>query len=417
MADASANRSPSRGIRTICLPCTEEEYPTLVRDSQRFRCWLQESFRLHPELFPESFAQGFCLDDRRTSKKTGLVLRRIKLRDGQRFTIRPAFMMPYMTAGTGDVENPLFLRRFGVPYWALAHVFGRNPMYWFRLECQLGRNSLVGTTVRKSDIPEDLLADEHHQTCDGDKVFVATTVAAGCCLGVAVAEAAGTQELTAAYQVFRDEACNVDPAYAPKTVNTDGWQGTQAAWRTLFPLITLLRCFLHGWLKIRDRAKNLKEQFFELSTQVWDLYHAPNKRSFAQRLRHLEKWASRNLSGVVLEAVRDLCAKKSLWLKAYDHPRGHRTSNMLDRIMRPMNRYFFDGQHLHGTTASNERHIRGWALLLNFAPWNPATTKANDGWQSPAERLNKYRYHDNWLQNLLISASLGGYRIRAPQNA
>jgi hypothetical protein len=32
------------------------------------------------------------------------------------------------------------------------------------------------------------------------------------------------------------------------------------------------------------------------------------------------------------------------------------------------------------------------------------------GWQSPAERLNQHRYHDNWLHNLLVSASLAGYR-------
>ena len=124
----------------------------------------------------------------------------------------------------------------------------------------------------------------------------------------------------------------------------------------------------------------------------------------------------RNVSGIVLDAVQDLCAKKNLWLKAYDHPQAHRTSNMLDRIMRAMNRYFFDCQHLHGDIDTNEKHTRGWALLWNFAPWNPATTKANDGWRSPAERLNKHRYHDSWLQNLLISASLGGYRI-APQEA
>lgn len=310
MADGSAKRSPTRGIRTICLPCTEAEYGTVVKDAQCFRSWLQASFPLHPELFPDSFAQGFCMADCRTSKKTHLPLRRIELRDGQRFTIRPAFLMPSMTALAADVEKPLLLRKFGVPFWALAQVFGRNAMFWFRLECPLGKNSIVGTTVRQTEIPADLLADEHHQTCDGDKVFVATTVGAGCCLGVAVAASAGTEELTTAYQVFRDEARNVDPAYVPKTVHTDGWQGTQAAWRTLFPLSTLLRCFLHGWLKIRDRAKNLKEQFFELSTQVWNLYHAPNKRSFAQRLRHLGKWAKHNVSGVVLEAVRDLCARK-----------------------------------------------------------------------------------------------------------
>ena len=31
-------------------------------------------------------------------------------------------------------------------------------------------------------------------------------------------------------------------------------------------------------------------------------------------------------------------------------------------------------------------------------------------------RLNQHQYHDCWLQNLLISASLGGYRRPAPQN-
>jgi hypothetical protein len=220
--------------------------------------------------------------------------------------------------------------------------------------------------------------------------------------------------LKAACGVFKAEARDVAPRYAPRTVNTDGWKGTRAAWAALVPAVVLLRCFLHGWLKVRDRAKNLGQTFYDLSARVWDAYHAPDKRSFSQRLRRLREWAEQNLSGVVLEAVTDLCAKKDLWLKALDHPRGHRTSNMLDRVMRPMYRYFFDAQHLHGRRTT-ERHARAWALLYNFAPWGPATTRANANWRCPAERLNQHRYHDNWLQNLLISASMGGYR-NAPRN-
>ena len=79
--------------------------------------------------------------------------------------------------------------------------------------------------------------------------------------------------------------------------------------------------------------------------------------------------------------------------------------------MRAMNRYFFDGQHLHGSHSASKLHCRGWVLLYNFAPWNPATTKNNGGWISPAERLNRHRYHDNWLQNSMVSASLGGEGI------
>jgi hypothetical protein len=416
MADGSAKRSPTKVIRTICLPCTEEEYLAVVKDAAKFRGWLGKVFADHPELFPANFGEGFTMADSRTSTKQKLLLRRIELRDGQRFTIRPSFLMPHMTARTEDVQKPLFLRKFGVPFWALARVFGRNPMFWFRLECRLGQFSIVGTTVRQAKIPEHLVADEHHQTCAGKKVFLATTVGGGCCLGVAMAATAGAGDLAAAYGKFQDETCNVEPGYAPQTVNTDGWKSTQAAWLMIFPAIVVLRCFLHAWLKIRDRAKNLKQTFYDLSERVWDAYHADNKRSFAQRLRHLASWAATNVSGVVLDAVQDLCAKKKLWLKAYDHPQAHRTSNMLDRIMRAMNRYFFDCQHLHGGIATNEKHVRGWALLWNFAPWHPAVAKANDGWRSPAERLNKHRYHDGWLQNLLISASLGGYRT-APQNA
>ena len=108
--------------------------------------------------------------------------------------------------------------------------------------------------------------------------------------------------------------------------------------------------------------------------------------------------------------------KRDVWTIAYDHPQGHRTSNMLDRLMRSMNRYFDRGQHLHGSRGACDQHCRAWALLHNFTPWHPATTEGNDGWQSAAERLNRHRYHDNWLENLLVSASLGGYRNHPPQN-
>jgi hypothetical protein len=173
------------------------------------------------------------------------------------------------------------------------------------------------------------LADEHHQARDGARAYLATTVGGGCCLGVAVAGTAGTDDLTAAYGAFLAEARDVDPDYTPATVNTDGWSGTRAAWAALVPTVVLLRCFLHGWLKVRDRAKNLGQTFFDLSKRVWEAYHAPDKRSFSQRLRRLDEWAGRNVGGVVLEAVSDLCRKRELWLVAYDHPAGHRTSNML----------------------------------------------------------------------------------------
>jgi hypothetical protein len=414
MAEGYATRS-SRGHRTICLPIPEQTYQQIVSDPQQFRQAIDDCFRRSPELFPTDFALGYQLKDDRVSVKQRARIRRIVTREGTAYSIRPSFLMPYMTARVEQVEGPLFLRTFGVPFWALTRVFGHSPMYWYRLVCHLGRFSIVGTTVRQAELPKHLLADEHHQPCDGRKRYLATTVGGGCCLGAEPAEAAGTDDLRAAYGVFKQEARDVTPDYAPSTVNTDGWPWTQAAWKALFPHVVVLLCFLHAYLKIRDRAKHLKEQFVELSRRVWEAYRAPDRRGLAQRLRRLREWAGDHLSGIVLEKVLDLCSKRSRWSVAYSHPGGHRTSNMVDRVMRGMNRYFDAGQHLHGSREAGRSHVRAWALLFNFAPWHPATTRANAGWRSPAERLNEHRYRDCWLQNLLVSASLGGYRQTHPQ--
>ena len=133
--------------------------------------------------------------------------------------------------------------------------------------------------------------------------------------------------------------------------------------------------------------------------------------SFAQRLRRLGEWASQHVQAAyVREQVRKLCGRGREYGAAYRQPGSHRTSNMLDRVMRGMNRYFEDGQHLHGSKEACDRHSRAWAMLYNFRPWGPEAARENGSWRSPAERLNQQRYHDNWLENLLVSASLGGYR-------
>jgi hypothetical protein len=409
---AVASRGLPRGCSTICLPICKELYDRIIDSPLLFRRWLDQAFHDLPELFPKAFSQGYTLKDSRLSTKRGLRQRRIRCKaTGAAFSIRPDFVLPYMVAWTDDAANPLFLRSFGVPFWALAHVFGRNSMYWYRLEVGLGRNSIVGTTVRHGSVPEHLLADEHHQRRDGVKNYSATTVAAGCCLGAALSQTAGAEDLQVAYGIFKQEAQNVQADYAPATVNTDGWAATQQAWRALFPLVVILRCFLHGWLSIRDRAKHLGEMFWTLGEKVWNAYHAPNRRGFAQRLRRLGEWAGRQVMvHWVLEQVRKLCGRSQEYGVAYHHPGGHRTSNMLDRVMRAMNRYYEDGQHLHGSKEACMQHSRAWALLHNYRPWHPAVARANGGYASPAERLNQHRYHDNWLHNLLVSASLAGCR-------
>jgi hypothetical protein len=260
-----------RGCSTICLPRSTDLYQRIIDSPHRFRQALDPLSRDHPELFPTAFASGYTLKDSRTSAQPGLRLRRLTGKaDGSAFTVRPAFARPYRTGWAEDVAHALFWRRFGVPYWARAHALGRSPRYWYRLEAGLGRNRLVGTTVRQGDLPAELLADEHHQDRAGRKNYLATTVGDGCCLGAALAATAGAPDLQAAYGVFVQEALNLQAEYRPRTVNTDGWAATQQAWRALFPLVVIRRCFWHGWLSIRERAKHLGELFARLAEKVGD---------------------------------------------------------------------------------------------------------------------------------------------------
>ena len=345
-----------------------------------------------------------------------LDIRRIEIKDTA-YTIRPSFIMPYMTGRTDEVEQALFMRKFNVPFWALSHVFGKDPMYWYRLECSLGRNDIVGTSVRNPDaIPENLAADEKHTWCNGRKVYVATTVGKECILGAEITRDAGKESLERAYGVFKREARRLNPEYQVGTVNLDGWQAARNAWESLFPGITIICCFLHVFIKIRDRAKRkLKGIFDQAATKLWNCYHAKSRSSFSQRIRRFLEWCgNENIPEIVAEPVRKLHKNIGDYGIAYTHPGSHRTSNMIDRLLQRMDHHLFSTQYFHGTISAAQLGIRGWALIQNFAPSNPMTIQKYAGWKSPAERLNQFSYSDRWLHNLLISASLRGRRSCPP---
>ena len=106
--------------------------------------------------------------------------------------------------------------------------------------------------------------------------------------------------------------------------------------------------------------------------------------------------------------ILDLCAKRDRFSLSYAHHHAHRTSNMVDRLMKFFDRACFDAQYFHGTLHSGQQRVRAWAILRNFYPSSPITVKKYGNQLSPAERLNAKRYADNWLENLLISSSMNG---------
>jgi hypothetical protein len=100
--------TPVRGYKMICLPCSQEQYERSVEDPQQFRQFLNQQINAHPELFPPEIQRGYRMKDTSTSRKAGWRLRRIDLRNGQSYLVRPSFLMPYLTGHTEDVQAPLF---------------------------------------------------------------------------------------------------------------------------------------------------------------------------------------------------------------------------------------------------------------------------------------------------------------------
>jgi len=144
-----------------------------------------------------------------------------------------------------------------------------------------------------------------------------------------------------------------------------------------------------------------------IGDKVGDVYHSSDEKTFRARVSALSSWGKQNTTGTTLAAILKLCAKVDDFAKAYDFPTAHRTSNMIDRHMEPMSRFLYCTRYFHGHMMSAEMSIRAWALAHNFLPYCPRAKVAKE-YISPAHKLNGFVYHENWLQNLLVSASMGG---------
>jgi len=397
--------------KTIVLPFEEATYNEFVTDRAAYKAFIMEQMQQYPELFPPSMKDGWSFYGltKPSEKQDGLQLRRILTKaDQEVWQIRPSFVMPYLTCDTMTAEKILFLAKWA-PDWALARVFEKDVMMIYRLKTHMGRYNIVGTTVKDpAKLPTDLGADEKHSRISGEKVYIATTVGQDCFLGASVSPGAGEDELTEAYKQFEHEAHQVQPDYQPETVNTDGWQATMKAWRTLFPSICLIQCFLHAILSIRNVSTRKTKALYDLIVEkAWTVYRADTTRSFAQRLRRVREWGSTLTDSPLKTKLLKLCEKKAGFLPAYDFPHCLRTSNMIDRLMRGMDKYLFVKQFFHGTLISAEYGIRSYCILTNFRPsmYNPIAKCPSQDCDSPFKRLNGFTYHKCWLQNMLMATS------------
>ena len=108
MAATDPPSSSVRGQKSICIPCSPQQYEQVVGDPEQFRRFLDRHIAATPELFPPEIRRGYRMKDTYRSRKTGWDLRRIELRSLDCYLVRPSFLMPYLSGCTEDVQAPLF---------------------------------------------------------------------------------------------------------------------------------------------------------------------------------------------------------------------------------------------------------------------------------------------------------------------
>ena len=107
-----------RGSRQICIPMMRDSYDRIWSRAGEVRCLLDALIKSSPELFPQGIQDGYHLTGRlpESIKMSGIRLRQLRLRGGEGvFTLRPSFVMSYMTGTVEEVDRPLRLLAHGVP--------------------------------------------------------------------------------------------------------------------------------------------------------------------------------------------------------------------------------------------------------------------------------------------------------------
>jgi len=140
--------------RTIVLPIGKEEYHQIVDNKPLFRKRLLDMLSKYPEIFPQrittdfSFA-GYSKNEIKLPIRRRIIRLKNALNTYEDYLLHPCFVLPYMRGYTSEVSKGLRLRKYNVPYHAIATTFGRSAMYWYEAEIALSRFNIVGTTVKK----------------------------------------------------------------------------------------------------------------------------------------------------------------------------------------------------------------------------------------------------------------------------
>lgn len=393
---------------------SEEEYNELFNDSDRYRKAVTDFFEKYPQVKPDWFDDGFYLHRIVSNKKYPVRVRQLKpKRPGAPcVTIRPSFILPYNVMRT-DIAKVIFkLSISGASYEEIAeaideldikgHVPKITPDKVTRIIKRFGHANLVKTTVKDpSKLSKSITVDEKHTKSGGEKAYIAMAAASGILLGATVLASCSAGALSHGYSHIAEEL-NQLPGYDVESVTSDGFGSTQIAIAEAFPDAEAYRCFFHSVLPLRKRFST-NPCFNEAHSKLWELYSATNSRERGQRKRRLVEYAEKSTVKGLKEILLKACARIEQFAYPFENEVAKRTTNEVDRLMRPIAKWLSQRGNLRGAREADISLVKGIALILNFRNYTLRTRRKEPEKISPFHELNGYAMSDNWLENLLIN--------------
>src|SRR5712671_3179938 len=292
---------PTRQNRTITVDFQDEAtYFQLLGDTQAFvefvlAFLLALGFQL---LHKASCSEGGCLTRHSHYARVrmgGLTIWRIQCTTCKAvFTVLPHFVLRYRQMRPDVACDALLATHGGLSLEWCAIIGHISPMALYRLICALGQHSLVDVLTRCGlPLPRYILADEKHNRCLTDRVYLPTIVSGRVLWHLGYSASKSAAAFTASYGEFHRVASQADPSYQVKGALTDGFDSTVSSMRALFPGVRLGSCLRHALNKLPRKLLGLSAPVRQgLRSQFHALLHRCRQRTslrvvaLGQRLRH-----------------------------------------------------------------------------------------------------------------------------------
>src|ERR671915_111459 len=413
---------PTRANRTITIDFRDEAtYFQLLGNGKAFlECVLVFLLALGLQLKHKTTCGGGGCLTRHSHyvrvRLSGLTIWRIQCtRCKAVFTVLPHFVLRYRQMRPEVARDALLATHGDLSLELCAVICHISPMALYRLICALGQHSLVRVLTRCGlSLPTYFLADEKHNHCLTEKVYLPTIVSGRVIWHLGYTEEASAAAFTQSYREFQRAAFQHEPSYRVRGVLTDGFDSTTKSMRTLFPGARLGNCLRHALTKLPKKLvaiaspvrQALRTQFHTL------LYRARMRKSLrvfalGQRLRHFADHVAAT-AGVANGARvrRWMQDKKAGWYAVLADPHMPVTSTLLDQAHHAIERKLFAMKGFHHPGGSQQAFLTGLAHLYNLVPYQ---RRAQHAGQCGVEVEGGRVPTADWCLNLQILTS-GGFR-------